>query len=127
MPDEPKPPAPRPDSPKRRYLTKHGAGYRRHHHLGDPVAPLNGKRLCAQIHKQDHDLAAVIAVDRARCIEHGDALLQGKARTRPDLGLETGRQFDGKSGRHKRPVSGLYRQRFTIGDSRGQVGSRSAG
>ena len=59
------------------------------------------------------DLAAIIAVDGAGRIQHGDAMLDRKAGARPHLRLVTVRQCDGKAGRHQDARAGLQSDRIS--------------
>ena len=53
----------------------------------------------AEIDEQHLDLAAIVAVDRARRIEHGDAVLRGEPRARTHLRLEAVGQCHREAGR----------------------------
>src|SRR6185437_4456385 len=68
------------------------AADRRDHQLGDALAAGDGDAVAAEIGKDDADLAAVIRIDRARAVEHGDAGAERQARARPHLSLITLRQ-----------------------------------
>src|SRR3954465_11941680 len=66
----------------------HGA-HRRHDHLCDPVAPPDLERLLAVVDEDHLDLAAIVRIDCARRIEHGDAVFDRKPRSGTDLGLKS--------------------------------------
>src|SRR4051812_40063487 len=85
--------------------------HRRNHHLRDALAAANRKRRLAVIDQDDRNLAAVIRVDRARRVQHRDAMPGGKARAWPHLGLIAGWQRDGQPGRHDSVFSGRQDQR----------------
>src|SRR5947209_11434241 len=68
-------------------LIEGDAADRRDDELGDALAALQHDGLAAEIGEDDVDLATIIGVDRAWAVEHGDAVLEGEARARPDLTL----------------------------------------
>src|SRR5665648_102401 len=45
----------------------------RHHQLGDALRPVHPEGLVAEIGKKHHDFAAIVGVDGAGTVEHGDA------------------------------------------------------
>ena len=53
--------------------------------LGDPHAARDRERFAAEIDKQHLYLAAVVGIDRAGRVEHGDAVARGKPGARPHL------------------------------------------
>src|SRR5579863_10054296 len=55
------------------------AAHRRHDQLSDALAARDGDALTAEIGEDDAHLAAIIGVDRARTVEHGEAILQRQA------------------------------------------------
>src|SRR5215831_7051804 len=64
-------------------LLPEDALHRRHDELGDALAPRDRDRLAAEIGEDDLDLAAVIGIDRARAVEHGEAVAERQAGARP--------------------------------------------
>ncbi len=56
------------------------------HKLGDSVAAIHKKRLCAEIEKDNTNHASVIGVDGSRRIEHADAVLETRTRATMDTG-----------------------------------------
>ena len=78
-------------------------------YLGDPHAALQAESFFPSIEENDLDLAAIIAVDRSRRIEHGHAMFRGQSRTRANLRLVASRQFDAKAGRNQKAVARLQR------------------
>src|SRR5215217_615810 len=73
---------------------QHGAD-RSDDHLRDALAPPYREGQLAVIDQQDLELAAVIRVDRAGCVEHRDAMLCRQPGARPDLSLVALGQGDG--------------------------------
>ena len=80
--------------------------HRRDHHLRDPLAAADHKRRIAVIDQDHADLAAIVRIDRAGRIEHGDAMSGREARARPHLGLKARRQRDREPSRYRRVFSG---------------------
>src|SRR6202022_2328790 len=78
-----------------RRLLPGDARHRRDDELGDALAARDRHRGAAEIGEDDLDLAAVIGIDRAGAVEHRDAMMEGEARTRPDLRFVALRQGDG--------------------------------
>src|SRR5438270_13242559 len=76
-------------------LVEGDAADRRDDELGDALAALDDDGVAAEIGQDDVNLAAIIGVDRAGAVEHGDAVLEGEARARPDLALVPVRQGEG--------------------------------
>src|SRR5262249_20125104 len=71
---------------------------------------------------QDHlDLAAIVRIDRAGRMQHGDSVLGGEPRTWPYLRLVAGRQCDRESRRHQREFAGGKRLRIALGNGGHQV------
>ncbi len=87
--------------------------------LGDPHAALDAKGFFAEIDENHRDLAAIIGIDGAGAVQHGDAMPRGETGAWPDLGLEALRKGDGDAGRHLRAPSRRQRQR--LGHRRQQV------
>src|SRR5215471_638961 len=59
------------------------------HQLCDARAALDRKRVVAEIGKDYMNFAAVIGIERARGIEHRDAVVQRQPGTRPDLSFNS--------------------------------------
>src|SRR5436190_2355542 len=93
------------------------AGMPRHDELCNSHAAADAERLLAQIDQDHADFAAIVGVDGARRVGHGDAVLGGQPRAGPDLGLEAQRQGDRDAGRHDPP---LQRLELDVGLDRGQ-------
>src|SRR5579885_1693667 len=75
---------------------------------------------------QDHlDLAAVVGIDRAGAVEHGEAVLQGEPRARPDLRLVALGKSQRDAGRHRRALARIERQRLV--ERRYQIHAGGAG
>src|SRR5262245_43926558 len=81
-----------------------GAG---NHELGEALAAGDSERTVAQVDEQYLDLAAVVAVDGARAVQHGDAVLERQAGARAHLRLEAGGQLQDQAGGDERPLAGL--------------------
>src|SRR3569623_942480 len=60
---------------------------RRHHHLCNAVAAPDLDNLFAQIDEDHFDLTPVVGIDRARRIEHGDAVFCCQTRSGTNLRL----------------------------------------
>src|SRR5436305_1958282 len=61
--------------------------HRCRHELGNPVSARDREGRVAEIGEDHLHLAAIVAVDRARRVEAGDAVLEREARARADLDL----------------------------------------
>ena len=72
----------------------------------------------AEIHQQHLQFTAVIGIDGAGRVEHGEAVFYGEAGARPHLRLSAGRQRDGDTGGNERARAGRKRERL-IGRHRG--------
>ncbi|RZM21909.1 MAG: dUTP diphosphatase, partial [Sphingomonas sp.] len=57
------------------------------HELRDAVAAGNHERLVAEVREDHLHFAAIVAVDRAGCVEVGDAVLEREVQVRPRSGL----------------------------------------
>ena len=76
------------------------------HELRDPITAVDlVGGLGIGVHEQHLDLAAVLRVDEARCVEHRDAVLQREARTWEHEAAVAGRDRDGEAGGHERPAA----------------------
>ena len=92
-PVEPKPPAPRAVSRQfGRLSTRFGVFVTRDDDLRDLHAARDGERLFAVIDEDGFDLAAIVAVDGAGRVEHGDAVIEREARARRAPGFVSLRQ-----------------------------------
>src|SRR3984957_19657080 len=77
---------------------------------------------------QDHtDFAAIIRVNRAGRVQHGDPVLQGEPRARTNLRLMARRQRDRELGRHQRALSGGQNQRSLLRHRGQQIEARGMG
>src|SRR5467141_3548246 len=63
--------------------------HRRNHHLRDTLATADRERRVAVVDQQHADLAAIVRINRAWRIQHGDTVLRCEARARTDLRLIT--------------------------------------
>ena len=73
----------------------------------------------AEIDQQHLDFAAVVGIDGAGRVEHGETVLHGEAGARPHLRLDAGGQRDGDAGGNERARAGRQRQR-RVGRHRGE-------
>src|SRR5262245_43726880 len=71
------------------------------HQLCNARAALDRERVVAEIRKDYLNFAAVIGIERARRIEHRDAVVQREPRARPDLALNPCGQRDREAGRDR--------------------------
>ena len=71
---------------------------------------LDGESLLAEVGEDHLHFPAIVAVDGARRVEAGDAVLEREARARADLHLVAGRDLDREAGRNGHPLAGLQRQ-----------------
>ena len=81
------------------------------HQLRDALAARHRERPVAEVHQQHSDLAAVVAVDGPRAVQHGDAVAQRQARARAHLRLQAGRQLQDEAGRDQRALAGPQHHR----------------
>src|SRR5574338_544734 len=88
-------------------LVELGSGYGRGDDLRDPLAAPDRERLVAMVNHDDLHFSAIIAVDRARRVGHGDAMLQRQPRPRPDLDFVTVGDGDLEAGGDRMPLAGL--------------------
>ena len=84
---------------------------RRDYELRDAITRRDHVVFAAEVDEQHLELAAVVLVDRAGCVRHGDAVPQRQARTRAYLAFVAGGQRDREAGRHGRARSGCERER----------------
>ncbi len=75
-----------------------GLQHRRGNELRDPIAAPHFERLRAKVSEDHHHLAAIVAVDRSRCVEAGDAMLEREAGTGPHLHFIAMRDCQGEAG-----------------------------
>ncbi len=92
-----------------------GAADRGENELGDAVAPADGERLAAKIDQGDFDFAPIIGINRARRIDHSNAVFDRQAGAWPDLQLKALWQGGGKTGRNKLNAAGLEHNVFRAG------------
>src|SRR5262245_54508551 len=97
--------------------------YRGHDQLRDALAAADDERLAAEIDQDDADLAAVVGIDGARRVEHGDARLQREAGAWPHLRFESAGQRYGDSRRYQLALA--RRQDAVAGDSCQQIEARA--
>ncbi len=57
------------------------------HHLGNALAIVHYKVFARQVDEQHAHLAAIVGIDGARSVQHGDAMLQGQSAAGAHLGL----------------------------------------
>ena len=79
---------------------------RREHQLRHAIAPRDGEVLRPVVDQDDLELAAIVAVDRARRIGHGNAMLESETRAGADLYLVACGDRDGQAGRDRVSLSG---------------------
>src|SRR5690606_27154608 len=82
----------------------------RDHELGDAIAAADLEGLLSEVDEDDADLAAVVAVDGAGCVDHADAVAQRQPRAGPDLRFVARRQLDGHAGGNEGPLAGFEPQ-----------------
>ena len=80
------------------------------HQLGDPLSPPHLERLRAEIGEDDLHFAAIIMIDRARCVQTSNPVLERKARARAHLDLIARRYRDGETGRNRPTITRSQRQ-----------------
>ena len=83
-------------------------------HLGYALAVVHNEVVLRQIDKQNADFTAIISIDGAWGIQHGDAFLQCQSAARPYLCLVASRQCNMQSRRNEPTPSGFS----VIGSSR---------
>ena len=74
--------------------------------LGDAFAAFGVEGLGGEVDEGDFDLAAVVAVDGAGRVDHGDAVLEGQAAARSDLALEPRGDGGDEAGGHEAALEG---------------------
>ena len=79
--------------------------------LRDPHAAIDGDGRPSEIDQRDLHLAAVVGVDRARCVHDGQAMFGGQARPRPHLRLVALGYGHRKPAAHQRNRSRLNHHR----------------
>ena len=94
----PKPPAPRCVSSQLVDFVERCQRHRGGDELGDALAAADREGLAAVVDEQDLQFAAIVAVDRARRVGDGDAMLEGEARARADLDFIAVRDGDAEAG-----------------------------
>jgi DNA-binding NtrC family response regulator len=73
--------------------------------LGDAVAALNRKTGLAVVDEHDRELAPIVGVDGARCVQDGDAMFEREAAARTYLRLEARWQGEGDAHGHEPPLA----------------------
>ena len=76
------------------------------HHLGDALPVVDDEVFLREVDEQHHDFAAIVGINGARRVEHGDAMLQGKTAARTYLRLISHWQSHEKARRNQ---SALHR------------------
>src|SRR5680860_764603 len=99
-------------------------GHRRDDGLGDAVAAPDREALIAEIDQEHFHLAAIVGIDGAGAVQHGDAMLEREARARAHLRLVAVRQFEDEAGRHQHAVAGIKGERAVLGHGSDQVEAR---
>ena len=61
-------------------------------HLRHALTVVDGEGLLREVDEQHAHLAAVVCIDGAGAVQHGDAMLQGQSAAWPHLGLVARRQ-----------------------------------
>ena len=79
------------------------------HHLGDALPIVDDEIFLREVDEQHHDFAAIVGIDGARRVEHGDAMLQGKTAARTNLCLISHWQSHEKARRNQ---SALHRMEY---------------
>ena len=125
-PVEPKPPSARPLSSSVA-LDEGDAGDGRDDELCNAHAPRDRERLAPEIDQEHLHLAAVVGVDRAGRVEHGDAVAGGEAGARPHLRLEAIRQLDDEPGRHEGAPAWLQDEGRIVRNRRQEIETGGAG
>lgn len=80
--------------------------------LRNSVSRFNGVVFIARIEQDDHELAAIIGVDSARRIEHGDAMTQSESAARSYFDVIAFRNAHAYARVDERSAMGFYRKRF---------------
>ena len=74
--------------------------------MRDPLAAGDMEGLVAMIDEDDFDFPAIVAVDRPRRIEAGNAMLDSEAGARPNLDFIAMGNFDRQAGGEGMPLAG---------------------
>ena len=98
--------------PKLRFFAKLHQGNVREHDLRDAIAILDPKRGRTQVGQDDAQRPPIIAVDRARSVEHGNAVLERQTRPCPNLPLHPSRDGQGQARGHQNHPSRLQDERL---------------
>lgn len=83
--------------------------------LCDAVTDLNLIGCVPEIDEQNHDFTAIIGINGARGIEHGDAVFKGESAARPDFDMVTGRNRSTDAGMHQSALVRFDTNRFDTG------------
>ena len=81
-------------------------------HLGDAFAVFDLERLVGEVNEQHLHLAAVVGVDGAGAVEHGDAVFEGEAAAGTDLRLAVLGQLDEEARGHQPALAGIQGHRL---------------
>jgi len=125
-PSRPEPAGAAPALVCKRSLGQFCARYGRKYHLGNSHSALDYEFLCSQIDEQYHDLAAIIAVDRAGRIQAGDAMLEGEARSGTYLRLVSIGDFEDQTRWNQKALPWSQLQRLALGAGGAQIHSGRA-
>ena len=88
------------------------ASHRCEDELSHPVTGLDALLGVGEVDENDAHVATVVGVDRARCVEHGEAPLESEAAAGPHLGFVPSRDLEAQTAGDKCPGSGRQTQRF---------------
>jgi len=86
-----------------RRLLEFASGHRRYDQLRNPISRVDCICIPTQIHQENHQLSAIVGVDRARCIDHGHTRAQRQTRSRTNLSFVAGRNLQHQPCRHREP------------------------
>src|SRR5262249_42398175 len=89
--------------------------------LGYTLAAFDRDGLLAKVADEYLHLAAIVAIDRSRTIEHSDAVPQRQSRARPHLRLKAGRQLEHQAGGNEGALSGRQPDRLLGGEGGDEI------
>src|SRR5690606_328642 len=98
-----------------------GLDDRRYHELRDAHPARNRKIFFAMVDQQNLNFAAIVAVDRPRRIEAGNAVLQCKSGTGTDLALKPRGYLEDEARWHQDAFSGQQDDLTILGQRRPQI------
>lgn len=96
-----------------------GAGHGADHQLSDAIAAADVKWFLSVVDEEHLHLAAVVGVDGAWCVKHGDAVFEREPGAGPDLAFKAFWQRDGVAGWNEPAFAG--HERDGLGDCGTQV------